>query len=363
MKFDMSSVPPVRFLLFIFPVLIGLLILLSPPTYRHTNEVYELLSTADLAATVPPPNFTVAFLGDQGLGANAEAVLSLVKTEGADMVLHQGDFDYIDDPDAWDQQITAILGASFPYFASVGNHDVVAWSGYQQKLNERFRRIPDATCVGDMGVNATCHYEGLFFVLSGVGTLGFNHEPYLRDQLAANQNMMWKVCSWHKNQRGLQLGLKASDVGWDAYEICREAGAIIATGHEHSYSRTKTLTNMEDQTVATNCADKPSTPDYDVCLYPGGTFVFVSGISGKSIRNQYRCLPVTPPYGCQGEWAKIYSADQGAQHGALFIRFHVDGDSSKAVGYFKTIDGDIIDSFEITAVNAETLYFPPISLN
>ena len=38
--------------------------------------------------------------------------------------------------------------------------------------------------------------------------------------------------------------------------------------------------------------------------------MIVSGIAGSSIREQKRCLPTTPPYGCQGEWASIYSADQ-----------------------------------------------------
>ena len=51
-------------------------------------------------------------------------------------------------PTAWDNTITSILGASFPYFASVGNHDVSAWSGYQQKLATRLALVPDATCVG-----------------------------------------------------------------------------------------------------------------------------------------------------------------------------------------------------------------------
>ena len=42
----------------------------------------------------------VAFIGDQGLSANARAVLQLIKDEEADFVLHQGDFDYDDDPEA-----------------------------------------------------------------------------------------------------------------------------------------------------------------------------------------------------------------------------------------------------------------------
>ncbi len=43
------------------------------------------------------------------------------------MVLHQGDFDYKDDPDAWDQRINLVLGPDFPYFASIGNHDFAFW--------------------------------------------------------------------------------------------------------------------------------------------------------------------------------------------------------------------------------------------
>ena len=44
---------------------------------------------------------------------------------------------------------------------------------------------------------------------------------------------MWKICSRHKNQRAMQLGKKKDAVGWAAYEACREAGAIIATGQEY----------------------------------------------------------------------------------------------------------------------------------
>ena len=43
-----------------------------------------------------PPNFKVAFIGDQDRGPNAVAVLELIKNEETNMVLHQGDFDYHD---------------------------------------------------------------------------------------------------------------------------------------------------------------------------------------------------------------------------------------------------------------------------
>ena len=84
-----------------------------------------------------PPNFKIAFIGDQELGKDAEAVLRLIKSEGAQAVLHQGDFDHEDNPAAWEAQINKILGRNFPYFASPGNHDIKRWNGedgYQQRL-------------------------------------------------------------------------------------------------------------------------------------------------------------------------------------------------------------------------------------
>lgn len=73
------------------------------------------LSLLASASTTTAPNLKVAFIGDQGLNDNAKAVSNLIKAQGADVVLHQGDFDYHDDPDAWDQQINSILGEDFPY--------------------------------------------------------------------------------------------------------------------------------------------------------------------------------------------------------------------------------------------------------
>ena len=91
-------------------------------------------------------NLRVAFIGDQSLSPDAIAVLNLIKNEGTDMVLHQGDLDYaVDpatpDPDAWDRMISDVLGDDFPYFASVGEHDDTKWNEYQQKLHDRLKKI------------------------------------------------------------------------------------------------------------------------------------------------------------------------------------------------------------------------------
>ena len=115
----------------------------------------------------------------------------------------------------------------------------------------------------------------------------------------------------------MQIGGKGNSVGWAAYEACKDGGAIIATAHEHSYERTKTLTNTETQTV-----DPTWSESNDVRVAEGSTFAFVSGLGGKSIRDQSRCDPSDVPYGCNNEWANIYALEQSANHGALFCDFN-----------------------------------------
>jgi predicted phosphodiesterase len=280
-------------------------------------------------AGLPPENLKVAFIGDQGLGTNPTAVLQMIEDEGADLVIHMGDFDYVDDPDAWDQQINDVLGQNYPYFITIGNHDVSEWSGYQQKFQERLARIPDAQCSGDLGVKSSCVFQGLFIVLSGAGTLDSGHTEYIQQQLAQDGHL-WKVCAWHKNQNKMQVGSKTDEVGWGPYEACRQAGAMVATGHEHSYSRTFLMSSFENQTIAT----QSSTLD----LFEGLSFAFVSGLGGKSIRNQDENWP----------WmAAVYTSDQNANYGALFCTFYDQGQPNHASCVFKDIDGATPDQFQI----------------
>ncbi len=58
------------------------------------------------------------------MGSNARAVLSLIRDERADAVIHAGDFDYEQNPAAWDAQINDILGADFAYFACLALNEV-----------------------------------------------------------------------------------------------------------------------------------------------------------------------------------------------------------------------------------------------
>jgi hypothetical protein len=316
-----------------------------------------LLPLAAQSLNETPANFKVAFIGDQGFGGRARAVLNLIKAEGAQLVLHQGDFDYQDDPAAWEAQINAILGPNFPYFASIGNHDENAWdgeNGYQQVLIKRLTRI-GVRWEGDLGVKSSLRYKGLFIILVGPDVKGTGHDIYIREKLRADSSV-WSICSWHKNMRAMQVGGKSDEAGWGVYEEARKGGAIIATGHEHSYSRTHLLSDCINQTVASTSDTLVLTKDDSgtVSLDEGRSFVFVSGLGGNSIRDQERCLPATPPYGCKGEWAAIYASNQNASDGALFGIFNVNGVSNLATFYFKDVKGVVVDSFAVMS-NVEAL--------
>jgi hypothetical protein len=165
-----------------------------------------------------PPDFTIAFIGDQGLGPDSVAVLALIAAEGADLVIHSGDFDYEDDPAAWDAQIDGVLGPSFPYLASIGNHDVDRFcgpGGYQERLEARLNRLGIAW-EGDLGVQSTVRHRGLLITLTAPGIHGcgdVTHDRFLRRQFAAGASS-WRVSSWHKNQTLMQVGSKPDETGF-----------------------------------------------------------------------------------------------------------------------------------------------------
>jgi hypothetical protein len=310
--------------------------------------VFLFGSVLPLAAQSPDPitpDVMIAFIGDQGLGGDAEAVLELIRDEGADAVVHMGDFDYEDKPAAWNAQIDAFLGPDVPYFASVGNHDQGKFyrvDGYQDLLEARMNRL-GIPWEGDLGVRSTLHFEGIFIVLTAPGSYGDGDEdyaPYIRDALAADDSA-WSISAWHKNQRLMQVGGKSNETGWGVYEESRRGGAIIATAHEHTYSRTHLLSDFQNQVVASSedplllAADDPATPEDE-----GRSFAFVSALGGKSIRNQ----ELGGPW-----WASIYTSDQGARSGALFGVFNYGGDPNLARFTFKDISGQVVDDFFVTS--------------
>lgn len=307
---------------------------------EQVNNVSDVIVDPIEEGNVPPQDYKIAFVGDTGSGDNFQDVLDLISSEGADLVLHQGDMDYIEDEAGsilFQARVLSTLPDT-PYLGSDGNHD--NWEWYIDFFNDQLESIgkghKDVTTS-----NYTVIHHGIRFVFSEEG----GNDEFI-DASLRNDDQLWKICSWHKNQTAMQVGNKNNGQGWGDYEVCQQYGAIIATAHEHSYSRTRTLSDVVNQIVDVDCGAAD-----EVCVEPGMTFVFVNGLGGKSIRTQQRCFPSTFPYGCNGEWASIYSADQGAEYGVLFIEFYVDGNPNKASAYFKNISGTIIDQFTITSGN------------
>ncbi|MDO8657035.1 MAG: cellulase family glycosylhydrolase, partial [Nanoarchaeota archaeon] len=315
-----------------------------------TDEIPDNNTTLQIT----PENYKVAFIGDSGHGNNFRQVLQLIRDEEADMVIHAGDLGYDESnaqsPQLWLDQIESVLDPTaseriFPYFFSMGNHDVSHWNdatGYHSILEDRFNRL-EVTYTGDplfLGAKTGFVYNGIAVTLTAPGerrdVAGENHAAFIEQQFQDNEQL-WDLCVWHKNQRAMQVGGKGDEAGWAVYETCREQGAIIATGHEHSYGRTHVLSDMVNQDIV------DMTSPYTI--EPGQTFAFHSGLGGTSVRGQRSDIEELDYF------ASVYTSNQAADrntaYGALFIEFNIDNEPRKARGYFKNIAGEIIDDFEI----------------
>jgi len=275
----------------------------------------------------------IAFIGDQGIGENSRAVLTLIANEKADLVMIQGDLGY--DPDsasAWNENLTNALGSDFPVLAVVGNHENFEWSKYKGYIQRRIDQNANLDCFGDTGVKAHCKFGNVEIVqvaqavneVEGVKPYD-GYDQYIRSSFSGSSHR-WRICSWHKNQRDMQVSYKEDSTGWEIYDACLDAGAMITMGHAHSYSRTHLLSDFERKTIVSKSSD--------MTLKSGQSFAIVSGLGGRDV----------VPQGHNGDWfASIYTASQGATHGALFCSFDV----ATADCYFKAIDGAIPDRFTL----------------
>ena len=282
-------------------------------------------------------NLTVAFLGDHGTGNGARRVLELLKSEGVDLILSQGDLGYDSSPEAFERMLHETLGPDFPFFASLGNHDRRDWRRYRDLMKARAERIPGLKCEGEIGIKAACSYKGLFFMTSAVKIFFFDaesfHANFMLDQLTRTLSR-WRICSWHLNQAAMQVGAKEDEAGWQVYEACRKGGAVIMTAHEHSYARSHLISKFADQPVVA------SYDPAEVNVAPGQSLAIVSGLAGRSARPQLRY---------DDWWAATYTATQKAKPGALICRFNVQGQPDRADCAFKAINGDEPDRFTLRA--------------
>lgn len=267
----------------------------------------------------------VAFVGDQGVKPNSLAVMFLIKQEGADLLMVPGDFDYVDSPSIWENTMNLILGRNFPVIAVLGNHDMKRESGYQRVMEARLKRTKGVKCEGKAVHNSACTYKDLYFVMNLAPLTDEDHIGFTKKMLAKNSSP-WKFCSWHVPHATMQIEDKDYDTPLELYEECRKAGAIIITGHSHTYSRTHLMSDFKKPTVASTSGNLEITK--------GKSFAVVSGLGGRSIRKQKRN---------DAWWAKAFGKGDSSD-GALFCTF----EGNKADCYFKDIRGKKRDKFTIT---------------
>ena len=293
-----------------------------------------LMSTAMFSSSAVAAPTKVAFIADQGNNSNANAVLTLIQNEGTDLLLIQGDLGYKENAATqWDANLTNALGRDFPVLTVVGNHENFEWPLYQKLIKERVVRNSKLDCIGNTGVKAKCRFGNIDIVQVAQGVTEVagvksddSYDDYIRSSFSTS-GQRWRICSWHKNQKDMQPAEKRDSTGWTIYDACLDAGAMIAMGHAHAYSRTHLLSNFEEKTIVSKSSD--------MTLKAGQSFAVVSGLGGRDVVEQKN----------DGDWfGSIYTASQGATHGALFCSF----DITTADCYFKAIDGAIPDRFTLT---------------
>ena len=244
-------------------------------------------------------------------------------------------------PNLWQNQLDGLLGSYYPLISAIGNHDEKQWVRYQSSIYQRYEHSGlSLSCYGEVGKNTICTYKGVAIVSSAQGTP--KQDPKFVDfvdlSFSTYPQFRWRICSFHKNMKNFQIGGKGDDTGYEIYDMCRQKGAIITTGHEHSYSRTKTMTNYAQQEYI------DSLDPNEIELTEGSNVAWVSGVSGQEVRSSSSKLRA------KGWWATALAANTkpALQSAAvLFCKFNFNGDANLAYCYLKQINGVIRDEFYI----------------
>mmetsp|Transcript_15529 Transcript_15529/g.25423 ORF Transcript_15529/g.25423 Transcript_15529/m.25423 type:complete len:476 (+) Transcript_15529:3172-4599(+) len=262
-----------------------------PPVGGNDDPVTDPPPTKDPSTGGPDGAvFKVAFMGDTGVGEGAKRVMEMLAGEKIDLLVQNGDFDYGDEADTWSNFLDRNLG-NIPVLFSQGNHDLNIWEDYQQRLFSQFVSSsshlapkcwgPDGNSLTrqDFGELYACEVHSTLFVMVGWGQMKHSNE-FLQDTLS-NSKARHKFCVWHKPQGKVSSGgSHTRDYGNDdLYEICREAGAVITSGHNHVYSRTKLISSFLGRSPEISQNNDVSTVQTS-CGTSGETISIVSGMSG-----------------------------------------------------------------------------------
>lgn len=323
---------------------------------RHANYPNCYLGDWPIVDGEIPSDTIVAFIADADIKSSSIQVKQLILKNNANFVLHAGDLDYHDSPQAWEVQLDAVMGQDFRYFSSMGNHEYDAFegtNGYQSYMFNRLLR-QGANCTGTVGLAKICSYLGITFF---VATPWQNYPTPFITQEELSQAIedaftqfggKWRICVWHFNQHEYQLGNKGTEAQIFLYDTCRRMGALIHTGHEHSYARTHLMSSFEDFTVADTSSQ--------LTISEGESVAWVSAVGGQSER------PCTDNSNLNPWWGQALctNIEPPLIPGALFCNFNPEGNGEDmAYCWFEQIDGQIRDNFNLTTTVQSSLLCQP----
>ena len=282
--------------------------------------------TATPSPSPAPGEVKICIIGDTGIGSPSVQTHGLCKAAGVDAILHTGDLDYTDSPSQWESFITNQMGASFPYFYVLGNHEIDNAAGYRANADARFRRL-GINWVGTLTSHCAFDWRGIRFIMTTPGIGDSSAATYIRDQAAAS-TAPWVLSVHHQQMARMQVNTKGDTTGWGVYEEARQQGVVVWNGHAHGYGRTHLLSKMDTQTVADN------TNPYTVIK--GASIVVQTGLGGDSVSS-------AGPYATQPYWGKVSTATNGGTYGVVICTFGAGGDPKRADCLFRNVNNVEVD--------------------
>jgi hypothetical protein len=224
---------------------------------------------------------TFALVGDTSLSVDTAMLFSITSKLKPDLLVLNGDFDYISNPKRWKEFLTSYIDPSeISILAVLGNHDEYSYKDYQYEILHLMKQTSFYdTCDGIVGAQGSCVLRNkIRFVFSSPGQYNSGHDASLFINKTLYSNSFFPICIWHKNMKKLQMSSNTGESGYEVYDMCKDYGALSIASHSHSYGRTKPMTSFQFQTVDSNYN---SSWKNNVPIKKGSSIHLINGLGGR----------------------------------------------------------------------------------
>lgn len=315
---------------------------------------------------------TVALLGDTGAYRDFQEVINLVNEERAEIVMINGDLGYGATPQKWRETLLKEIDPNIQLvIGSLGNHDFER--GRHDDYVSIFHGLRNAKnslavhCSGGVTIekgkdiaalDEVCTFGNLTVIASGIGQIFTKSyfEDRLKEKLSAKPPGNWALVGYHYTLASMNPGIKPNENTYKFFDLIRKFGAIGAQAHTHTVMASCPI-QSEFKANASPACHPGFGSDLSDRFVEDGTGIFIdSSLGGMPPRNRRRCRQPGDA-GCAHMVDLItkegYTRADGlakadfAARGAVFIRFNINGDPTRARAYFKSVDGREVFSFNI----------------